>query len=292
MKRTHSEMNDNEFREAVINGNLEIVNKFLNDPDFDINEGLEEIEPSDINSEDMFDKLIQDPNIDDNLLIHYLEMASVNGHLNYVDKLLLNTNVDPTSIHNMALTYAVENGDLDIVNRFLQDPRITPMNIAYAIGEASSHDHLEILNLLLQDPRADPSEALLFATQDGNHVHMVDRLLQDPRIDPNFEGSFNNTPIIQASQNGHLEVVNRLLDDPRINWNDENLPDAVKQLIQEKRDFDKRSMKALMKINNRLNIESSSELNRHIFDFLKRFGTNKRSNRKKYCRRNSRKLCF
>jgi hypothetical protein len=72
---------------------------------------------------------------------------------------------------------------------------------------AAHHGQLDVVNRLLQDPRVDPSadynSAIRFAAY-GGHLHVVNRLLQDPRVDPS---DWDNFAIRHAVSYGHLDVV-------------------------------------------------------------------------------------
>ena len=155
-----------------------------------------------------------DPSAEDNRAI---QLASENGHLSVVDRLLQDARVDPSAQDNAAIREASDSGHLPVVDRLLQDARVDPSaRDNYAIQIASACGHIAVVDRLLQDARVDPSAknnlAILLASANG-HLPVVDRLLQDVRVDPSAE---NNTAIRGASNNGHLPVVDRLLQDARV----------------------------------------------------------------------------
>ena len=76
------------------------------------------------NKLDIIDNLINrgvDPSIENNWGIR---LASSKGHLNIVNRLLLDSRVNPTSQNNEAIKMALQNNYMNIVNRLLQDPRV------------------------------------------------------------------------------------------------------------------------------------------------------------------------
>ena len=56
-------------------------------------------------------------------------MASENGHLHIVDRLLQDSRVDPSDRNNCAIGWASLKGHLHIVERLLQDPRVDPSDL-------------------------------------------------------------------------------------------------------------------------------------------------------------------
>ena len=104
---------------------------------------------------------------------------------------------------NKVLGFAAEDGLLDIVDRLLQDPRITPDGVSRALDNAARFLKLNVIARLLQDPR----------------IISIDRLLQDPRI----TSVGVNKVFDIAAWKGHLDIVYRLAQDPRIT------PDRVEQ---------------------------------------------------------------
>ena len=139
------------------------------------------------------------------------------GFTNLYHKYLNKKDVDPSDKKNKAIRLASENGCLDVVNRLLEDPRVDPSDKSNeSIRLASAKGHLGVVNRLLEDPRVDPSDVRNFAIRLGvknGHLVVVNRLLEDPRVDPSAK---NNFAIHWASRIGHLDIVNRLLEDPRV----------------------------------------------------------------------------
>ena len=168
------------------------------------------------------EKLLMDPRVNPSYRRNdAIIMASEYGHLDVVDRLLKDPRVDPSDLQNEAIGIASQNGHLSVVERLLKDPRVNPSDDDnFAIRAASRNDHLSVVERLLIDPRVDPSDygncALIDASRYG-YLSVVERLLMDPRVDPS---SFENNAIIWASSNGHLSVVERLLMDPRVDPSD------------------------------------------------------------------------
>jgi hypothetical protein len=105
------------------------------------------------------ERLLQDPNVDpsenNNSAIQY---ASDNGHLAVVERLLQDHRVDPSSLNNDAIQCAASSGHLAIVERLLQDDRVDPSDDDnWTIRYVFIFGHLAIVERLLQDPRVDPN---------------------------------------------------------------------------------------------------------------------------------------
>ena len=111
--------------------------------------------------------------------------AIAEGNISIID-ICLELNLVNQFANNSAFRNASQNGQIAIVDRFLQDGCV--------------------------DPSADNNSAIRYASENG-HIAVVDRLLQDGRVDPS---AVNNFAICFASQNGHIAVVNRLLQDRRM----------------------------------------------------------------------------
>eukprot|EP00959_Pyramimonas_sp_CCMP1952_P326630 6837282-Pyramimonas_sp.AAC.1 len=96
-----------------------------------------------------------------------LHLASTEGNLKEVHKLLSSKNVDVNEPEkrsgNVALHYAAAKGHLDVVRTLLADPRTNPNKENY-------HN----------------TTPLILASGNGN-VEVVEELLSHPRLDPNFE---------------------------------------------------------------------------------------------------------
>jgi len=78
------------------------------------------------------------------------------------------------------LIKACRNGDVKVVDRLLMDSRVDPSaSDNYAIRWASGNGHLEVVDRLLMDSRVDPSaednQAIRLASNDG-HLEVVNRL--------------------------------------------------------------------------------------------------------------------
>ena len=160
-----------------------------------------------------------DSNIDPSYLYNRaIRMASCNGHLLVVNRLLQDPRVDPTGLDNFAIIYSSSYGKLSVVERLLQDPRVDPSySQNQAIRMASYYGHLSVVERLLQDPRVDPSDknnwAICVASR-GGYLSVVERLLEDPRVDPSVN---NNEALNNATVVHRYLVVQRLLKDPRVN---------------------------------------------------------------------------
>jgi ankyrin repeat protein len=167
-----------------------------------------------------------------------LRFASINGNLDIVKTLLLDSRVDPSIEENEALELAVLSGNADIVSFLLKDPRITSID-EYILLKAIISRNEETVKVLLSDPRIDPSvndnNSIKTALRYGD-LDMVKLLLNDPRVDPSSD---NNYLIKEAARKGYSSVVDILLRDPRIDvfqtdtLNSEFLKQYIKNFIEE-----------------------------------------------------------
>ena len=142
--------------------------------------------------------------------------AVCEGDVATVD-MLIRSGMDPSVQNNWAIVVASVNGHLSLVDRLLQDARVDPSaNDNFAINQASENDHLPVVNRLLQDARVNPSacknRAIKSASRFG-HLYIVDRLLQDARVDPTKD---SNYAIQLAFKHNHHHVLERLLRDDRV----------------------------------------------------------------------------
>jgi hypothetical protein len=147
------------FTEAVITGDLVLVDLFLHDPRVD-------------------------PSASNNLAIR---LASEYGNLGVIERLLHDLpswhpyrgSVDPSALNNEAIRRASMNGHLDVVNRLLQDlPSWHPYR-----GDSRPAVRRDV------DPSAVINEAIRLASKNG-HLCVVERLLQDPRVDPSADDNY------------------------------------------------------------------------------------------------------
>jgi ankyrin repeat protein len=118
--------------------------------------------------------------------------GSINGEIDTVNKSLQDPRVDPSMDNNYAILYASQNGHIKVVDRLLQDPRVDPSVIGNkALRTAAINGRVEVVNRLLQDPRVDPSDALQLALDNCN-VEVVNILLKHSRMDPDeYENLIN-----------------------------------------------------------------------------------------------------
>lgn len=136
---------------------------------------------------------------------HPIIKASAIGDAEIVDE-LIKRGFDPFVLRNYAIGLASENGHIKVVERLLQDERVNPAdNRNEAIELASKNGHIEVVERLLQDERVNPADnnnaAIRLASEEG-HVKVVERLLQDKRVNP---AANNNVAIRLASANVRRE---------------------------------------------------------------------------------------
>ena len=127
--------------------------------------------------------------------------------------------VTPATFENSPIGLASKNGHLDVVCRLLQDPRVDPSaRNNYALKNAIKNGHLDVVFRLLEDQRIDPSaydnEAIVLAVSaKKNRLEIVTRLLQDSRVDPSANC---NKALRVALGPGELELIQLLLRNPKV----------------------------------------------------------------------------
>lgn len=114
-------------------------------------------------------------------------MACFLGFDLIVEKMLKDTDIDPSDRGDEAIRLAALNGHVAIVKLLLSDSRVNPCardNCAFRW--AASKGHAEVVVLLLSDPRIDPAagrnSALKRASQNRNW-HLMKLLSKDHRVD-------------------------------------------------------------------------------------------------------------
>ena len=158
---------------------------------------LDDIEVCNSFSEDNFNILIQNDNLDRQKLFKCVINRGLYKHV----KILLNDKrnektIDPSVDNNYAFIWSLEKGNTKITKLLLKDRRVNPaVNDNYAIKKASRKGYLEIVKLLLN---------ISFSNLSPNHN----------RVNPAIE---DNYPIRLASLAGHTEIVKLLLKDSRVN---------------------------------------------------------------------------
>ena len=160
-------------------------------------------------------KMIQtDPTFDSQYMLRY---ACVEGEFDILDLLLQDPRVNPSINDNTPIKYASERGFTNIVERLLRDPRVDPSaEKQYALKEACKNNHIETVNVLLRHPRVDPSvddQVLLRRACMYSQTGLVRVLLQDPRVDPSVK---NQICLHNAVTTKNIELVQLLLRDARI----------------------------------------------------------------------------
>ena len=94
--------------------------------------------------------------------------------------------VDPAAKYDLAISLASREGHLSVVERLLQDARVDPSaNNNFAIRLASEHRHFPVVERLLHDARVNPSafnNLVIRVSLSTGHLSLVNRLLQDDRV--------------------------------------------------------------------------------------------------------------
>jgi surface antigen len=181
------EYNNDEFKNAVLNGNLEEIVRLL---------GIG-VDPSDQNN-------------------FAVRRAAENGHVAVVDQLLRDPRVDSSFYDNEAVLYAARNGHLAIVEQLLQDKRVDPSarnNLAVRL--AAKNGHLAVVERLLQDARVDPTAddncAVRWAAE-NDRLAVVNQLFQDPRVYSTINLEADQIKHIGMIRSRSTEVCNALQD--------------------------------------------------------------------------------
>jgi ankyrin repeat protein len=190
-----------EFKKAVINNDISLVEILLKDKDIDPaydNNSAMRI----VSREGHFDiakLLIADGRVE---FTNYpychsvLEALSFKGHFNIVELLLNETDTNPSDYNNIALTNAANYGHLKIVQLLLKDKRVNPADCQnLAIRNATYNGHKEITELLLSYKRVDPSDfenhAIYFSYENGL-LDIVSLLWNDNRVKTTLVNDFSN----------------------------------------------------------------------------------------------------
>ncbi len=147
------------------------------------------------------------------------------GNAEFVSQLLVR--VDPGVSHNLALMLACRNGNLEIVNVLLADPRVNPNDRCNTDGEglktaiicAVEENRTDVLRSLLNDGRCDPTWNRQYALLYADSVGCVRLLLDDDRIVPVLEGfsTYEVFPwLVRACNHQNLPILEIYLRNARI----------------------------------------------------------------------------
>ncbi|MCI0381476.1 MAG: ankyrin repeat domain-containing protein [Chlamydiae bacterium] len=216
------------IHEAAFNGHLEVVKKLLKDTRVNPSESRLWSVPLDsaIGADhlEVVKELLKDPRV--NPTKGEIQWASEHGCIEMMRELLKHPKINKLEIliwacekGYIAIVKELINSGIDLNNPEVESGIDPSMNHNIAIEVASKYGHLEIVKELLKDSRVDPSDdyvktngAILFASANG-HLEVVKELLKDSRVDP----SANNQEALQcAIKNNYLEVVKELLKDSRV----------------------------------------------------------------------------
>ena len=185
--------NQEKFKIAIKNNNIEKISYLLNVKDFDPtlenNYGLRYA--THFNHIEIVKMLVNDNRVYPFDYAHYVKQLEFqkemeDNNINKVKSILNDKNINPSYNDNQAIIYSCENGNLEMVKLLLKDERVNPaMKNNKPIGYSSQFGHIEIVKLLLNDTRVDPSDynnyALQYAKQHA-HLNIVHLLWKDKRI--------------------------------------------------------------------------------------------------------------
>ena len=125
--------------------------------------------------------------------------------------------IDPSANNNEAIIVACKNGNIEVVEKLLNDHRVNPGDRNnLSIIMACINGHTQIVEMLLKDKRVDPSDrnnrSILWACVNG-HIQIVEMLLKDPRVDASVD---DNTIILGANKHHYKKLVRMLLFDKKV----------------------------------------------------------------------------
>ncbi len=154
-------------------------------------------------------------------LLHY---ACEGGHIELIDKLVLEYGLDPadrdndgnTPLHIAAMKGHVEavrhliskhSADVDCTNNY----NTTPLMLAVLNG------HVHVLDALVKEfnsnchVRNSNGRTLLHYACDSGHIELIDKLVLEYGLDPADRDNDGNTPLHIAAMKGHVEAVRHLI---------------------------------------------------------------------------------
>lgn len=232
----HAADDDNKLlHKAVLNGDLEIVNRLL-----EIDVVLASIQNDYFRGYDILlsaiekghykivERLLQIEGVVNRANVYAIKQAAQYGHLKIFNRLLQIPRLEEELMAenqlanaDTAFLSALRYGHSNIVKRFFEFPNML------ALFEGNDYNQLQKAVILGDLPEVDrllkipdvPSRAakdttiLYFAALNGN-LEIVNRILSEPSIVSyacSLAGA-HNLPLIGAAQSGHLDIVKRLLE--------------------------------------------------------------------------------
>eukprot|EP00455_Lapot_gusevi_P044444 TRINITY_DN5553_c0_g1_i1.p1 TRINITY_DN5553_c0_g1~~TRINITY_DN5553_c0_g1_i1.p1 ORF type:complete len:240 (+),score=87.22 TRINITY_DN5553_c0_g1_i1:78-797(+) len=149
-----------------------------------------------------------------------LRKACSKGHVQIVERLLQDPDVDPSHNEGVALDDALEEGHAGVVSVLLRHPKVSVE--PEALVEASESGFVDCVTILLQQPDINndiPNKLkALEAAANHGHAQVVDRLLLSRGVKATSE--LGQAALLQASINGHAEVVDRFLQEAGLDTNE------------------------------------------------------------------------
>eukprot|EP00455_Lapot_gusevi_P013386 TRINITY_DN1650_c0_g1_i1.p1 TRINITY_DN1650_c0_g1~~TRINITY_DN1650_c0_g1_i1.p1 ORF type:complete len:238 (-),score=84.22 TRINITY_DN1650_c0_g1_i1:285-998(-) len=145
-----------------------------------------------------------------------LRKAAEYGHVQIVDRMLREPDVDPCHMNNITLETALQKGHAAVVERLDADPRvqISPN----AIVKAAEAGHTELVTYLSNTADVPTKYRALVGASSNGHAGVVDVLLKSRGVDTASQEA--HTALFEASDRGHSEVVSRFLQENGLNTQD------------------------------------------------------------------------
>lgn len=134
-------------------------------------------------------------------------LESDSGHIEIVNFLLHNSNIDPCADDNSALFGATVCGHTEIVKLFLNDSRISTnsINCGDSLSAACEFGYVEIVEYMIQYLGIYPDEESIQQTLYNEHIEVIKVLIKYDRVD--------HTGILSwACRNGYVELVQLLIN--------------------------------------------------------------------------------
>lgn len=145
----------------------------------------------------------------------------------FVQLLITEGGVDPSTHNSEALRLACAEGNLEVVKALLAHPKVEPNG--HLLWVAAVNRHFDVLNYLCESTdvlstakHENVVEAFKYAVMFGD-MQTFSRLLHHPAISP---AMLSSTILNQACAGGHVEMVTALLRDGRVTPTETSLANA------------------------------------------------------------------
>ena len=147
-----------------------------------------------------------------------LQLCAARGHVEFVQWLLLQPNVDPSTVNNFAIRWASRQGYTEIVKLLLNHPKVDVWaESGFAMRWACINGHVQVVQLLFATDFSDQDGYYWFYLAiEKSNAQVVELFLQAPWVDPSRHA---NKALRLACERGQADIVRLLLKDPRVDPN-------------------------------------------------------------------------